>query len=373
MNTQVLSFDFMRLFLALVVIFCHTGTITGLYNDPRLIINNYYYTGGNLAVFAFFFISGFVITSSYLHSKSWWDFALKRLLRIYPGYWIALLVGTFLVIPILYSGTSLNQQFEFLGKNFSVLNVTCSPTDNSLPSQGSCLNNPVWTLVSELSAYLVVLLLGVLGLLRKKILLIFAFVVLTILYYMRVSDLEFHNLLKGFGGDYLTELIPFLSWFLAGVLYFNFKEFVVLKWRFAIPCVLVLLVSLIPSFARTFQTEIIVNFGAKAFEPLANVGYFIPQIFPLVAPLPAGYLILFLADKLPLKWWKNVFGDLSYGTYIYGWMVQRVLFENKVHEINIPLYITACISIALVLGFLSWNLVEKPVLDLYKSKSKARI
>lgn len=365
------SFDFMRLSLALIVIFCHTGSITGLYKDPNLIINNYIYTGGNLAVFIFFFISGFVITSSYLYSKSWQDFALKRILRIYPGFWVCLVIGSFLVVPFLFAGTSFEMQTQYFSKNFSALSVTCTPTDSSLPSQSNCLNDPVWTLVYELTAYLIAMLLGVFGLLRNKIFLISSFVIITILYLLRVSSLDVHIFLYSIGKDYLTELIPFLSWFLAGSIFFNFKEKLSMNWNTAYFCILGLFISLIPSFIRTFQTQIILNFGVEFFEPIAKIGYFIPQIFPIVAPLLGGYLILFLANKLPLKNWKSWVGDLSYGTYIYGWMIQRVLFELKIQQISVVLYILMSMFLALIMGFLSWNLVEKPMMSWYK-KSRNR-
>ena len=52
---------------------------------------------GYMGVHLFFVISGFVIYMTVLRSASLWDFARKRILRLYPAYWICLMI-TFIVL-----------------------------------------------------------------------------------------------------------------------------------------------------------------------------------------------------------------------------------------------------------------------------------
>ena len=93
------AFDFMRLALALLVVVSHTQTL-GLFGmEPNLRITDFkfFYDGlvtvGGFAVYSFFVISGFLITGSWLNSNN--DlvlFAKKRLVRIVPAFWVALVV-----------------------------------------------------------------------------------------------------------------------------------------------------------------------------------------------------------------------------------------------------------------------------------------
>lgn len=70
-----------RLFLASLVAFSHTG--------------NFHHLCGSYAVFAFFTLSGYVITQAYQEQyrhrrNGMWRFYANRLLRIYPLYWLAI-------------------------------------------------------------------------------------------------------------------------------------------------------------------------------------------------------------------------------------------------------------------------------------------
>lgn len=54
---------------------------------------------GNWAVNGFFVISGFLIAGSRARSR-WWPYLWRRALRIFPAYWVALIVVAFLAAPL---------------------------------------------------------------------------------------------------------------------------------------------------------------------------------------------------------------------------------------------------------------------------------
>ena len=73
-----------RLLLSIAVVVTHTGTFFGL----RL-------TGGVIAVQSFYMISGFymtlVLSEKYKNPNSLWLFWSKRILRLWPVYFVTLL------------------------------------------------------------------------------------------------------------------------------------------------------------------------------------------------------------------------------------------------------------------------------------------
>jgi peptidoglycan/LPS O-acetylase OafA/YrhL len=52
--------------------------------------------------------------------------------------------------------------------------------------------------------------------------------------------------------------------------------------------------------------------------------------------------------------------DISYGTYLYGWPTQMLIF-GLAPSLPISLHITFSVALAMALGLASWTLVEKRV------------
>ena len=96
------NFDFLRLFLAILVIFSHcyplgVGTEA---NEPFIRLTHGQATGGAIAVDLFFIMSGYLITASVLRSEGIRDFLSKRVRRIYPGYMITMLLWALVIVPL---------------------------------------------------------------------------------------------------------------------------------------------------------------------------------------------------------------------------------------------------------------------------------
>jgi peptidoglycan/LPS O-acetylase OafA/YrhL len=94
-NTLVARFDprgnaigFLRLAFAVTVIVSHIWPLGGYGPDPGRADNNL----GILAVEGFFALSGFLITRSASRAPSVGRFLWHRCLRIFPGFWVSLVV-----------------------------------------------------------------------------------------------------------------------------------------------------------------------------------------------------------------------------------------------------------------------------------------
>ena len=90
------AFNLLRIAAALAVIFSHHFPITGT-PPPTWLHSNMV---GGVAVMTFFTISGYLVTLSWLREPRLIAFAGKRLLRLWPGMLVAVLVGVLVFGPV---------------------------------------------------------------------------------------------------------------------------------------------------------------------------------------------------------------------------------------------------------------------------------
>lgn len=129
------NIQMLRALAAFLVVVYHSGSIFGYHND--------FLSYGNLGVDMFFVISGFIITKTVHNPNFKFNlFFLKRIIRIYPLYWVYLIAFILLDKQIFGNTPSVDSLFS----SFLLL-----PIDNFTPllSQG-------WTLQFELYFYLVI-------------------------------------------------------------------------------------------------------------------------------------------------------------------------------------------------------------------------
>ena len=88
-----------------------------------------------------------------------------------------------------------------------------------------------------------------------------------------------------------------------------------------------------------------------------------------ICAIPMTYIVLYLAINLksPKFIQKN---DISYGIYIYSWPIQTMLtcyykFYNP--HMNVLEFTIISLIISIVMGLISWYLVEKPILNKVRS------
>jgi peptidoglycan/LPS O-acetylase OafA/YrhL len=348
------AFGFLRLTLAIMVIFSHSFRLGGFGDDVFAILGQGRATFGFVAVAMFFVLSGFLITRSASHSISVPRFLWHRFLRIFPGYWVCLFVCAFVFAPLIAwveYGTVLRifsapqgspQAFLFHNAGLFHLQpsfigaVTISPPGfagllmrNPMPV---AINGSLWTLPFEIACYAGVAALAMCGLVRRgRLVFLASFLGLLFLYvYHYLYPQSFDRCFPVPG---LNAFIPLALSFSAGCLCFVYREKILCSgWIFA-ACLVLLALS--------------VAFG----------------VFGLVMPILLTYVFLWLAVTLPFSRF-DAKGDYSYGTYIYAFPVQQTLALAGVQEEGFALYFGASLVVTLLLAILSYRLVEAPCLRL---------
>jgi len=332
-----------------MVIFGHSFYLfpTGGFVEPvtQLVKRNF---SGTLAVGIFFFISGILITQSYVQTKSALRFTLMRVARIYPGALFCLFAVTLILGPLV---TTLSPSayltsagpYCYLRDNWSFTNFFWfwPPGCYSLPGvfekniYAGAINGSLWTIFPELACYFYILVLGMLGGLntRNRIILI----VIALLTIHAIAP----KLVPYFSQDSYSDTLKVALFFLAGVLAFALRDWLTLRWIYLVPLV--------------FET---VMFRGSIY-----------QEYPLF--LTIFYFVLLIGSS---KWLRAVKlpGDYSFGVYIYGWPIQQAVAHFWPSLTSYPSNLI-CIPLAVLAGYASWNLIERPALTAarrFTAKSK---
>ena len=196
------NFDFIRFVLASSVILCHSYAILYGYEkflktEPFMVWSQQQISIGSVVVDFFFIISGFLIVKSFESSSSVTDYLKKRVLRIYPGFVVALLIS-YLVFGFLGSGWPLNlggykEYFGYLHKLKELVHIATLQWPyqreffKGMPEPG--LNDSVWTIQFEFVCYLLVPLAALLGFFKNRVFFIIAFVIVYLVFFLQMKGI----------------------------------------------------------------------------------------------------------------------------------------------------------------------------------------
>ncbi|MGV8884375.1 MAG: acyltransferase family protein [Microbacteriaceae bacterium] len=317
------NFDALRLIAALAVLIGHAWPLTGVGYPPEI--------GGikiyHLAVFVFFAVSGYLITTSWQRTPVVRRFLAARFLRIFPALILVVVLTVFVVGP-LATRIPLGEYFGSSQTWGYLVTITLAASyqlpgvfvDNPL----DVVNGSLWTLGPEFGCYLLVLALGL--------------------------------VLRARGARAIGWLIVAASLIGLALLPLGLPE----------P------VRAIPTAMVFFAAGALWALALDRFElrmPLWSTPFVAAAWLVLAALLPAlelpfawiavPYLALALGRaSTPVLRRFGRFGDFSYGLYLWGYVTQQ--FVTSAFGV-MPLWATLAIVVpaASVLAIASWHLVEK--------------
>ena len=318
------ALNLIRFVLASSVIASHAFPIAGYSALGLEVIGSF----GYWAVSGFFAISGFLISRSWIASPQLSSFILKRVLRIYPAFWVALLVGGFVLAPLYailnnQGSYSLVDGFWYFLKNSSLLMLQ-HPVGDVLTgsSYPESFNGSLWTLAPEFTCYLATAALFLMARRRMS---------QNVLFWSALVLASFLHLVSSGGGfSLIHEASRLAVFYFAGAIIYLFRE----RLRFS-------RISMAGSLA-------IVAF------------LWLNPDLAFMSALPLGYFLIWLGLKANfVKWGQN--NDFSYGIYIYAFPIQQfvaLLFPAATFAAHVLLAIIFTFPLAI----LSWFLVERPAI-----------
>ena len=338
-NPRANNFNFIRFALAVMVIFGHSYSMIQKTsdNEPLTRLTRGQMFSGELAVDCFFIISGFLILQSWLYSRSAGDYLRKRALRIYPGYIVCALLCIFVVGPIgMGSASAYFHTMPWKHNLHALVFLNQLEIHPFIHLPIEIVNGSLWTISEEFVCYLALAALGLLGILRKRrlVLGLFAASLAGYLFQLARGWNKPFALPLHLGGD-ITAWPRLFTYFLAGMCYYLFRD----KIRYT-----------------------------RAYLWLAGLALTVSCVtnsLALTLPICGTYLLFYFVFHPTLHAYE--FGrkcDLSYGIYLYGWPAQQLILNYFLRDLN-PVTLALCaIPVTCGAAYLSWILIEKPFLKL---------
>jgi len=153
------NFDFLRFSFALLVVISHSYPLSGsdLSTQWLLKLTNSQIEFSSLGLNGFFILSGYLIFQSLDRSKNVIVFYWKRILRLFPGLFVVLVL-TILLAPFVYESSIpyLNNRavYTYIPRNISLFNLQYNIEDifKNNPYRYA-INGSLWTICYEFSFY----------------------------------------------------------------------------------------------------------------------------------------------------------------------------------------------------------------------------
>ncbi len=329
------SFGVLRLAMASLVLISHSylysfGTSEG---EPLTA-----WTGHSLgehAVQVFFILSGILVAQSLDRSRTLLDFAVARVLRIFPALIVCVLLTALVLGPLM---STLPLAAYFMGPELpAYLIKTLSLATGNAPLPGvfetvpvaNSVNTSLWTLKYEVLCYAGLALAGTAGLFKPQWRNVSAAVLGVFLVAIFAGEPEPLDTYT-----FTDNVRYFALFFGTGVFAYLIRDKLVITGFALVP------------LAAVFAVALGSRFGELATAAL--LGYFVVW----AASLSFG----------PLRGWCNRI-DISFGVYIYAGPIEQALIDvaPSLHPLGISF--SAALAV-LPLALLSWVFIEHPALGL---------
>jgi peptidoglycan/LPS O-acetylase OafA/YrhL len=333
------NFNLLRIAAALSVLITHSFALAIGSGDAEPLRSSIGITLGTIAVDIFFIASGFLVTASLLRSTSIIDYFWARVLRIFPGLLMMLLLTVFVVGPalsMLPMGNYLSspETYNYLIHCATLIRGVSYELPGLFENTPwkKTVNGSLWTLPIEVKMYSLLaaawILLSTARSLREPLLkmatIACAIISCILVIYFRLADHGAHLFLR------------LLFMFSTGASFFFLKHRIQLSHT-AFFCMLT--VVTISAFVNSLAFFMAYTLG------VAYMTFYLAYI-------PAGFLRKY-----------NKFGDYSYGVYIYAFPVQQSVAALVPH-VSVLEMLSISLVITLTLAVLSWNFIERNALGL---------
>lgn len=327
------SFGVLRLIAAAAVIIDHSfELVTGSAKNAPL-ADLTALSLGQHAVNVFFVLSGILVAASLDRSRTLPHYLVSRALRILPGLAVCVVLTAFVIGP-LFSTLAATAYFTspdtylYVAKTISLATGSAPlPLVFAANPVAGQINIPLWTIKYEVICYFLLGLIPLIGLWRNDTRRLLAVAGVVFVYVAAMA-------VPGFVQPWTS-----LHWFLNLSL-----AFAVGVGAYVMRHKLVVSVWLLAGLLTVFWLSV----GTPIERPLTAVF--------------AGYAAIWVSQFRfgPLRSWTNAV-DLSFGIYVYGWVVQQCMVAT-IPELDPIANAVATFVFLIPMAVLSWFLVEKPSL-----------
>ena len=346
LTKRLYHIDLLRFLAALYVLFYHY-CFRGYSKDDLSILqyasledfSKYEYLGVDL----FFIISGFVILMTVLNSDIT-KFVISRFSRLYPAYWVCLL----LTVTVLFFGGAPEQKLNI---SDILLNLTMFHGFFGIPH----VDGVYWSLIVELKFYIIIGIILFFRLIRH--IKLFALTLLAISFLQLVFP--FKDVSFPIKFIYFLAFPKWSSYFIAGMFfYLIYKEG--FKWKYLFVIMGCYLVSLQYAFLK-------VDYYNNAYTH--HFSYFTVTLF-----ISIFYILFYLISTERLGFLNKSYfltlGATTYPLYLIHQNIRYTIINNFATIINKWVLLVMLILLMLGLAYFINKVIEKPLGTYIRRKLK---
>ena len=319
------AFNLVRLVLALQVLAYHAYVL-----DGQVLPERAWWFAADVGVDAFLVISGFLVSAAWLRRPQAGTFIAARARRLLPGLWACLVVTAFVIVPLavtLHGGSPPGwwELCRYVLRNAGVLVTQWDIPGTTDALHAHAWNGSLWTLVWEVACYAGVLLLGLAGLLRRKVLVVVVCAAWAATLALQLVGVDPYD------GPDLAYMPPrvALMFGLGALLYLGRRH--------------------VPFDHRL----------ATAAAATVVAGVLLSDNYRIVGAAGLAYLTVWAALHLGTRPRAVLGHDLSYGVYIYGFPIQQAVLLMGWSG-GWLLFVVLSAAVTLPVAAASWFLVERP-------------
>jgi peptidoglycan/LPS O-acetylase OafA/YrhL len=320
-NGKKNNYDFIRFIAATLVMFSHSYPLSGKETELFVRLSQGQETFGGLGVAIFFIISGYLVSQSYENSVNIGIFLRKRMLRIFPGLFVVIMLSSFVLGPMVttlpigeYFQDKLTYRYLTTASLWTIYYQLPGVFQSNIYS--GAVNGSLWSLPFEFSFYLIVMGLGFTRILENRFLSTALFLLLCVL--APIAGLGF-------------KLFVYFS---TGMMFYIYRNYIPLDGTYMTICTIIIISSI---------------YMGKGYK----------QVFPFCG----AYMIFWTVYNPNIKLHGFArYGDFSYGMYIYAFPIQQLVTYLWGGTMIPWQHFIISFGIVFICAAFSWHIVEKPVM-----------